>query len=100
VGIAHPGNAHSGIAPPRNRPETFRLPAGRRASGGPADERLGKVIAGMVIAAVLCAGCVGWSFISNRLTQQTSGDFGDADADRCDAVDPVIGSIEWWAWGP
>ncbi|MEV8314049.1 hypothetical protein AB0Q95_07720 [Streptomyces sp. NPDC059900] len=31
------------------------------------DERLGKVFAGVVIAAVLCAGCVGWSFISNRL---------------------------------
>ncbi|MET9547729.1 hypothetical protein ABZY36_20850 [Streptomyces sp. NPDC006627] len=31
------------------------------------DERLGKVFAGVVIAAVLCAGCVGWSFISHRL---------------------------------
>ncbi|MFG2500796.1 hypothetical protein ACGFSB_21595 [Streptomyces sp. NPDC048441] len=31
------------------------------------DERLGKVFAGVVIAAVLCAGCVGWSFISHRI---------------------------------
>ncbi|MEU2154066.1 hypothetical protein ABZ532_03395 [Streptomyces sp. NPDC019396] len=31
------------------------------------DERMGKVFAGIVIAAVLCAGCVGWSFISERL---------------------------------
>ncbi|MFC7306826.1 hypothetical protein ACFQVC_21660 [Streptomyces monticola] len=31
------------------------------------DERIGKMIAGIVIAAVLCAGCVGWSFISDRL---------------------------------
>jgi hypothetical protein len=31
------------------------------------DERLGRVFAGIVIAAVLCAGCVGWSFISHRL---------------------------------
>ncbi|MEC4016758.1 hypothetical protein [Streptomyces sp. H27-D2] len=31
------------------------------------DERLGKVFAGIVIVAVLCAGCVGWSFISHRL---------------------------------
>ncbi|MEU4998736.1 hypothetical protein [Streptomyces sp. NPDC021622] len=31
------------------------------------DERLGKVFAGVVIGAVLCAGCVGWSFISHRL---------------------------------
>jgi len=32
-----------------------------------ADERVGKVVAGVVIAAVLCAGCVGWSFVSHRL---------------------------------
>ncbi|MGW0559655.1 hypothetical protein ACWDZ4_03220 [Streptomyces sp. NPDC003016] len=31
------------------------------------DERLGKALAGIVIAAILCAGCVGWSFISHRL---------------------------------
>ncbi len=31
------------------------------------DERLGKVVAGVVIAGVLCAGCVGWSFVSHRL---------------------------------
>ncbi|MGX2995042.1 hypothetical protein JNUCC64_12200 [Streptomyces sp. JNUCC 64] len=32
-----------------------------------ADERMGKLVAGLVIAAVLCAGCVGWSFVANRL---------------------------------
>ncbi|MDF9814781.1 hypothetical protein [Streptomyces sp. SPB162] len=31
------------------------------------DERLGKAAAGIVIVAVLCAGCVGWSFVSHRL---------------------------------
>ncbi|MFD8220406.1 hypothetical protein ACFV2U_43730 [Streptomyces sp. NPDC059697] len=31
------------------------------------DERLGKVFAGIVVAAVLCAGCVGWSFVSHRV---------------------------------
>ncbi|MEV5988078.1 hypothetical protein AB0L85_24180 [Streptomyces sp. NPDC052051] len=31
------------------------------------DERLGKAFAGVVIAAVLCAGCVGWSFVSHRI---------------------------------
>lgn len=31
------------------------------------DERLGRAFVGIVIAAVLCAGCVGWSFISHRL---------------------------------
>ncbi|MCI4143503.1 hypothetical protein [Streptomyces sp. MMS20-AI2-20] len=36
------------------------------------DERVGRVIAGMVIAAVLCAGCVGWSFVSHRLMGQDS----------------------------
>ncbi|MFJ4920250.1 hypothetical protein [Streptomyces sp. NPDC088725] len=35
-----------------------------------ADERLGKVFAGMAIAAVLCAGCVGWSFIQATLAKQ------------------------------
>ncbi|MFI6524924.1 hypothetical protein [Streptomyces uncialis] len=34
-----------------------------------ADERVGKVLAGLVIAAVLCAGCVGWSFVVNRLLE-------------------------------
>ncbi|MDJ0345621.1 hypothetical protein QMK19_25850 [Streptomyces sp. H10-C2] len=37
------------------------------------DERLGKVFVGVVIAAVLCAGCVGWSFISHRLIGKMSG---------------------------
>jgi hypothetical protein len=31
------------------------------------DERIGKAFAGLVIAAVLCAGCVGWSFVSHRV---------------------------------
>ncbi|MER6572956.1 hypothetical protein ABT288_44140 [Streptomyces sp. NPDC001093] len=31
------------------------------------DERLGKAFAGVVIAAVGCAGCVGWSFIEHRV---------------------------------
>ncbi len=31
------------------------------------DERVGKAVVGMVIAAVLCAGCVGWSFLSHRV---------------------------------
>ena len=35
-----------------------------------ADERLGKVFAGVVIAAVLCAGCVGWSFLQHTLAKQ------------------------------
>ncbi|WP_217251612.1 hypothetical protein [Streptomyces sp. AC602_WCS936] len=35
------------------------------------DERVGKAVAGMVIAAVLCAGCVGWSFVSHRLIGQS-----------------------------
>lgn len=34
------------------------------------DERWGKVFVGVVIAAVLCAGCVGWSFISHRVMKE------------------------------
>lgn len=39
------------------------------------DEGLGKVFGGVALAAVLCAGCVGWSFVSDRL-QQEGGLFG------------------------
>ncbi|MBT2369225.1 hypothetical protein J7E88_28910 [Streptomyces sp. ISL-10] len=35
-----------------------------------ADERLGKLFAGIAIAAVLCAGCVGWSFLQHTLEKQ------------------------------
>ncbi|MFE7329010.1 hypothetical protein ACFU8W_29335 [Streptomyces sp. NPDC057565] len=35
-----------------------------------ADERLGKVFAGIAIAAVLCAGCIGWSFLQHTLAKQ------------------------------
>ncbi|GHC50707.1 hypothetical protein GCM10010507_28200 [Streptomyces cinnamoneus] len=35
-----------------------------------ADERLGKIFAGIAVAAVLCAGCVGWSFIQHTLAKQ------------------------------
>ncbi|MFJ6615554.1 hypothetical protein ACIQPT_35345 [Streptomyces sp. NPDC091289] len=35
-----------------------------------ADERLGKVFAGIAITAVLCAGCVGWSFLQHTLEKQ------------------------------
>ncbi|MEU4683398.1 hypothetical protein [Streptomyces xinghaiensis] len=35
-----------------------------------ADERLGKLFAGIAIAAVMCAGCVGWSFIQDKLADQ------------------------------
>ncbi|MFI2237907.1 hypothetical protein [Streptomyces chrestomyceticus] len=34
------------------------------------DERLGKIFAGVVVAAVLCAGCVAWSFLQHTLAQQ------------------------------
>ncbi|GEC09544.1 hypothetical protein SSP24_71990 [Streptomyces spinoverrucosus] len=35
-----------------------------------ADERLGKMFAGIAIAAVLCAGCIGWSFVQATLAKQ------------------------------
>ncbi|MER6424489.1 hypothetical protein [Streptomyces sp. NPDC001137] len=40
------------------------------------DERLGKVFAGVVIAAVVCAGCVGWSFISHRVLGASTSPYG------------------------
>ncbi|MFF4509431.1 hypothetical protein [Streptomyces sp. NPDC001401] len=40
------------------------------------DERLGKVFAGVVIAAVVCAGCVGWSFISHRVLGTSTSPYG------------------------
>ncbi|MEU9120025.1 hypothetical protein AB0C96_09210 [Streptomyces sp. NPDC048506] len=44
----------------------FGAQRGRRT----ADERLGKVFAGIAITAVLCAGCVGWSFLQHTLAAQ------------------------------
>ncbi|MEV0370634.1 hypothetical protein AB0I10_12510 [Streptomyces sp. NPDC050636] len=44
----------------------FGAQRGRRT----ADDRLGKVFAGIAITAVLCAGCVGWSFLQHTLAQQ------------------------------
>ncbi|MER7118896.1 hypothetical protein [Streptomyces goshikiensis] len=35
-----------------------------------ADEKLGRIFAGIAIAALLCAGCVGWSFIQHTLAKQ------------------------------
>jgi type VI protein secretion system component VasF len=35
------------------------------------DENLRKAFAGVALAAVMCAGCVGWSFVSHRLAHQT-----------------------------
>ncbi|GAB3644619.1 hypothetical protein [Streptomyces sparsus] len=32
------------------------------------DENFGKMFGGVALAAVLCAGCVGWSFISDRMS--------------------------------
>ncbi len=34
------------------------------------DERLGKIFAGIAVAAVLCAGCVAWSFLQHTLDRQ------------------------------
>ncbi|MFH8368743.1 hypothetical protein [Streptomyces sp. NPDC018031] len=43
---------------------------GRRAT----DEGLGKAFGGIALTAVLCAGCVGWSFVSDKMGEKgTSG---------------------------
>ncbi|WP_059013498.1 hypothetical protein [Streptomyces specialis] len=33
------------------------------------DENTGKIFGGIALAAVLCAGCVGWSFISHTMAE-------------------------------
>ncbi|HET9380114.1 MAG TPA: hypothetical protein VFP69_04710 [Streptomyces sp.] len=43
---------------------------GAQRSRRTADERLGKLFAGIAIAAVLCAGCLGWSFVQSMLAKQ------------------------------
>jgi uncharacterized protein HemX len=43
---------------------------GAQRSRRTADERLGKIFAGIAIAAVLCAGCVGWSFVQSMMEKQ------------------------------
>jgi type VI protein secretion system component VasF len=35
-----------------------------------ASDNLRRAVAGAVVAAVLCAGCVGWSFLQRQLDQQ------------------------------
>ncbi|MGW0787466.1 hypothetical protein ACWD04_04250 [Streptomyces sp. NPDC002911] len=41
-----------------------------------ADERLGKAFAGIAVAAVLCAGCVGWSFLQHTLAERQTEQHG------------------------
>ncbi|MFF7307522.1 hypothetical protein [Streptomyces sp. NPDC008137] len=38
------------------------------------DERFGKMFAGIAIAAVLCAGCIGWSFLQATLAKQKAAE--------------------------
>ncbi|MGW4213763.1 hypothetical protein ACWEIJ_37670 [Lentzea sp. NPDC004789] len=33
-------------------------------------DNIGRFVAGCVLAAVVCAGCVGWAFLSDVLVQQ------------------------------
>lgn len=46
------------------------------------DENVVKLFIGIVIAAVICAGCVGWSFLQNELRKQRTqfGTFNSAPA--------------------
>lgn len=37
------------------------------------DENLGKIFGSIALAAVVCAGCVGWSFISHKMAHDGSG---------------------------
>ncbi|MEE1930951.1 hypothetical protein V1J52_22695 [Streptomyces sp. TRM 70351] len=44
------------------------------------DENLGKAFGGVALAAVLCAGCVGWSFVSERVMKDGAAAAGVAGA--------------------
>ncbi|MGP4109554.1 hypothetical protein ACTWP5_01380 [Streptomyces sp. 4N509B] len=57
------------------------------------DEGLGKVFGGIALAAVVCAGCVGWSFLSHQMDQE-GGLFGMAGERRT-----AVGSDGDAAWG-
>jgi hypothetical protein len=39
------------------------------------NDNLKRAIGGAVLAAVLCAGCVGWAFLSNQLAGRPGGPF-------------------------
>ncbi|WP_103500160.1 MULTISPECIES: hypothetical protein [Streptomyces] len=53
-----------------------------------ADENTRKVLGGVALAAVLCAGCLGWSFISERFMGEGGG-FGVRSM-TAEPVPPVI----------
>lgn len=38
-----------------------------------ADENTGKILGSIALAAVLCAGCLGWSFVSDRFLGENRG---------------------------
>ncbi|WP_431781547.1 hypothetical protein [Streptomyces chumphonensis] len=55
------------------------------------DENLGKMFGGIALAAVVCAGCVGWSFISERMLKDDDASGPPApvsDSDHARAVAP------------
>ncbi|WP_244502419.1 hypothetical protein [Streptomyces oceani] len=49
------------------------------------DEGAGKLFGGIALAAVVCAGCVGWSFISDRMLDDDKKDTGSS-ATRTETV--------------
>jgi uncharacterized protein HemX len=51
------------------------------------DENLGKIFGGIALAAVLCAGCVGWSFIQHQMDEE-GGLFGLEVAAPAEAAEP------------
>lgn len=41
-----------------------------------ADEHFKRFLGGVALAAIICAGCLGWSFISENLLKDREGGFG------------------------
>jgi len=54
----------------RRRRLRAALLLGRARGRRPSAEGVAPLLGGAVLAALLCAGCVGWSFLSNALAEQ------------------------------
>ncbi|MBB5933923.1 hypothetical protein [Streptomyces zagrosensis] len=60
------------------------------------DENVGKLFGGIALAAVVCAGCVGWSFISEKFADKEKQDQRDAYRSAVVVRDGEPRGVELW----